>query len=310
MRKYQAKDFTSHHGRPVTGAEYVESVMLTWRDAIQYMNDQALRHMNTGNTRDEIAEKVKLPETLAGHEYLRPIRGSEDQNVRNVYNGYLGWYMGDPTERARPEFKRRAALYVERLGGRKEILKAAKSAHEAKDYGWAMDLTTWLIRDDPADQEARDLKAKTMRQWGYLQSVPDWRNWALRGALELERGPLTTSDAQLGLSRETMDEMSYDDLFMILRVRLNSDDIKEETHLVELRIDNDAFTFGLRNGNLITDHGAPSWKASKVKMTRSEFYELFFFDSRDGTKSKDAVIQKVVSRLESPIGIPVPVVGR
>jgi hypothetical protein len=59
-----------------------------------------------------------------------------------------------------------------------------------------------------------------------------------------------------------------------------------ETHLVELRIDNHAFTFGLRNGNLITDHGAPSWKASKVKMTRSEFYDLFFFDSKTERRAR------------------------
>ncbi len=310
MRRYHAKDFTNHHGRPVVGQEYVESVMLTWRDAIQYMHDQTLRYINRGLTPDEIAEKVRLPEALANHEYLRPIRGSEEHNVRNIFNGYLGWYQGDPTERARPDFKRRAALYVEQMGGRDAILKTAQEAFDNKDYGWAMDLTTWVIRDNSEDQDARNLKAEAMRQWGYQQSEPDWRNWALTGAKELENGTFTTSSAALGLSRDTMDEMSLDDLFKILRIRLNSDDIKNETHLIELQIDEDTFTFGLRNGNLITEHGAPAWDATGVAITRDEFYDMFFFDTKPAVRSDDSVIQMVVDRLESPIGIPVPITGR
>lgn len=310
LRRYHAKDFTNHHGRPVVGKEYVESVMLTWRDAIQYMNDQALRYLNKGYTPDEIAEKVRLPETLANHEYLRPIRGSEEHNVRNIFNGYLGWYQGDPTEHARPDYKRRAALYVKQMGGRDTILKTAQDAFDSKDYGWAMDLTTWVIRDNPKDQEVRNLKAEAMRQWGFLQSEPGWRNWALMGANELESGTITTSSAQLGLSRDTMDEMSLDDLFKILRIRLNSDDIKNETHLIELRIDKEAFTFGLRNGNLILEHAAPAGDLTRVAITREEFYDMFFFDTEPTVRSNDRVIQMVVSRLESPIGIPVPLSGR
>jgi alkyl sulfatase BDS1-like metallo-beta-lactamase superfamily hydrolase len=309
MRTYHAKDFTNHHGRPVTGREYVESVLLTWRDAIQYMNDQALRHINAGYTRDEVAERVVLPETLANHEYLRPLRGSADQNVRNIYNGYLGWYMGDPTERARPDFGRRAELYVEQMGGRDKILRSAQKALNDKDYGWTMDLTTWLIRHDPKDQEARNLKAKAMRQWGFQQPEPGWRNWALTGAWELENGSIPMKET-LALSVDTMDEMPLLDLFKILRVGLNSEDIKTETHLIGLEIDGEAFIFGVRNGNLISDRGAPTWDTSMAKMTRPEFYDVFFFNSANGTRIDNDVVEKVVARLESPFGNKVPVVPR
>ncbi|GMR06107.1 MAG: hypothetical protein BMS9Abin25_0690 [Gammaproteobacteria bacterium] len=117
MRKYQAKAFTNHHGRPMVGSEEVESVFLVWRDAIQFMNDQSLRLMNAGYTRDELPDLVILPKFLADHEYLRPIRGSVSHVVKNIYPGYLGWYNGDPTEEAKPGFKERASLYVKQMGG-------------------------------------------------------------------------------------------------------------------------------------------------------------------------------------------------
>ena len=54
MRSYHAKGFTNHHGRPVIGENYVESVFSVWRDSLQYQYDEAIRLMNKGMTRDEL----------------------------------------------------------------------------------------------------------------------------------------------------------------------------------------------------------------------------------------------------------------
>ena len=309
LRSYHAKAFTNHHGRPVVGAEEVESVFVAWRDAIQYMNDQALRLINNGYTRDEISEMIQLPEFLTDHEYLRPLRGSVSQNVKNIYAGYLGWYNGDPTEQAKPAFKERASLYVKQLGGRNSILKSAETALNKKEYGWAMELATWLIRENPEDKEARNIKAKAMRQWAYLQSTPGWRNWALTGALELEQGPFEMSDKMLSLSDETMDEMNYNDLFKILRVRLNPDGLQDTEELVNLTIGKDEFTFGVRHGVLITDKGFSHKAEGKVQMSRKQFYDAFFF-GKGLLKNAHPTLTKVAQAIQSPYGKVVPVVGR
>ena len=309
MRRYHAKAFTNHHGRPVVGEEEVESVLLVWRDAIQYMNDQALRLINLGYTRDELPESIQLPKFLADHEYLRPLRGGVSQNVKNIYAGYLGWYNGDPTEEAKPGFKERAALYVKQMGGRDEILKSANAALKENHYGWAMELTTWLIRDNPDDKDARRIKADAMRQWGYLQSLPDWRNWALTGALELENGPFPMSDMMIKLSADTMDEMGYDDLFKILRVRLNPAGLQNKEESVNLMIDEDEFTFGIRHGVLIIHSGFSSGAKGMLKMSRQQFYDAFFFE-KGLPKDAPPILTLIDKAIESPFGRLVPVAGR
>jgi len=276
---------------------------------LQFMNDQALRLMNAGYTRDELPELITLPKFLADHEYLRPIRGSVSQVVKNIYNGYLGWYNGDPTEQAKPGFKERASLYVKQMGGRDAILKSARTALKEKNYGWAMDITTWVIRNNPEDQEARNIKAEAMRQWGYLQSYPGWRNWALVGALELENGPFKMSSAQLSLSPETMDEMAYGEMFKIIRVGLNPEGLKDKVELVNLKVDKEEFTFGIRHGVLVTDRGFSSSAKGTVTMSRQQFYDAFFF-GKGLPKDTHPVMKLVLKSIESPIGTAVPIVGR
>ncbi|GMR06108.1 MAG: hypothetical protein BMS9Abin25_0691 [Gammaproteobacteria bacterium] len=172
-----------------------------------------------------------------------------------------------------------------------------------------MDMTTWVIRDNPEDQEARNIKAEAMRQWGYLQSYPGWRNWALVGALELENGPFKMSSAQLSLSAETMDGMGYGDMFKILRVGLNPEGLGDKVELVNLRIDKDEFTFGIRHGVLVVDQGFSSNAKGKVTMSRQQFYDAFFF-GKGLPKDTHPVMKLVLKSIESSIGKAVPVVGR
>ena len=204
-----------------------------------------------------LKEHITLPEHISSHEYHRPLRGSVGQNVRNIYNGYMGWYQGDPTEFAKPDFAERADLYVEALGGRSNIYQTAEEAIEKGNFGWAMDITTWAVRANPEDQQMRNLKADAMRQWGYAQSTPGWRNWALTGALELEDGAFVMSDMMINLSENTMNEMEMEDLFKILRTRLNSQNLgsaPEDTQLTNVTLDGVDYTFGIRSAVMVHEN--------------------------------------------------------
>jgi len=309
MRSYHAKGFTNHHGRPVIGEDYVESVFSVWRDSLQYQYDETIRLMNKGLTRDELEEHITLPAHISNHEYHRPLRGSVEQNVRNIYNGYMGWFEGDPTEFARPDHIERAELYVDALGGRDNIYKIAEKAVKEGNFGWAMDITTWAVRADSDDQEMRNLKAEAMREWGYTQSTPGWRNWALTGAVELENGAFTMSDMMINLSENTMNEMEMDDLFKILRTRLNSEKVgtsPADTKLTNVVIDGVDYTFGIRSGVMVHELGH-SANNKPVNMSRDEFYDLFFFNK---SKTKDPVLKLLIENIESPYGHKVPVVSR
>lgn len=257
MRRYHPKGMTNHHGRAVMGAEDMDSILLVWRDALQFMHDQTIRLMNEGQTRDELAENIELPAHVASHDYLRPVRGSVAQNVRNIYTGYLGWYQGDPVEFAKPEFKERAALYVKALGGRDAIVEIAKKAIEEGQPGWAMDVATWVIRDNPEDMEVRAIKADALRQWAYEQSVPGWRHWALTAAIELETHPkgLESMAHLMGMEIEQYYKLDHDNLFKIIRVKFNPAQAETKRELVNLVLEGEHYVFGIRNGNLIANAG-------------------------------------------------------
>ncbi len=174
------------HGRPVFGNAELMDVLTSYRDAIQFTHDQTIRHMNRGLTPDELVEVVKLPDHLAQHPWLGEFYGTVNHSVRQIYVGLLGFWEGDITALAKPPYRERAASYVRMLGGRKAIFDEARRAIDAGDYGWAADITTWPIRVDSNDMDARRLKAEALRNWGYEVTSINWRHNALISALELE----------------------------------------------------------------------------------------------------------------------------
>lgn len=187
LRRFRAAAMVPSHGIPVVGADAVEEVMRNYRDAIQYVHDQTIRHMNKGLTPDELVQVVKLPPHLAGYKpWMLEFFGTVRQAVRGIYQGYLGWFEGDPVALApvpRPEGARRE---VELMGGRDRVLAAADQAFEDGDPQWAAELATKLIRVDHNDMAARRLKAAAFRKLGYAEVNAIWRNWYLSGARGLE----------------------------------------------------------------------------------------------------------------------------
>jgi alkyl sulfatase BDS1-like metallo-beta-lactamase superfamily hydrolase len=182
---YPAKYTVASHGRPISGYDEVAETLTAYRDAIQYVYDQSLRFINKGFLPDDLVEVVRLPEHLSSHPWLGDFYGGVPHSVRQVYYGELGWFLGDPTFLAPTHPSVSSERYVELMGGRDAVYRAAAEADRAGDHQWAAELTTHLIRNNNADQEARDLKADALRQIGYTHTNINWRNWYLTSAEEL-----------------------------------------------------------------------------------------------------------------------------
>lgn len=187
MRSLQAEHLVPSHGRPMSGAAKIEEMLAAYRDAIQYVHDQTIRWMNKGLTPDEIVEKVAhLPAHLANHPWLGEFYGTVKHSVRQIYVGNLGWFAGDPTALDPLPRAEEAKRYVELMGGREAVFKAAKKAFEANEHQWAAELLTHLIRVNNNDREARKLKADSLRQLAYKTENINWRNWYITSARELD----------------------------------------------------------------------------------------------------------------------------
>ena len=98
IRELDAEYLIPSHSRPIVGKENIAKALQDYRDGIQFVHDQTIRHINKGLMPDEIAKLVKLPPHLASSPYLQEFYGSISSYVRSVFSGYIGWFSGNITE--------------------------------------------------------------------------------------------------------------------------------------------------------------------------------------------------------------------
>ncbi|MBU3914216.1 MBL fold metallo-hydrolase [bacterium] len=186
IRRLEPEFIAPSHTKPLAGKEKIASILTDYRDGIQYVHDQTIRLMNKGYTVDEIVEEVKLPDHLRNHPFLLEHYGTVEWSVRSVFSGYLGWFDGDTATLSKPSPTARAKGMIEIAGGRDALLNHAKSAFQTANYKWTAELTSYLIKANADDTEAKQLKANALRQLGYQSVSPNGRNTYLTQALELE----------------------------------------------------------------------------------------------------------------------------
>lgn len=196
MRSLNAEYLVPCHSRPVSGAGKIYEILTNYRDAIQFVHDQTIRGINRGLTPDELVETVKLPQHLADKPYLREYYGTVAWSVRNIHNGYLGWFGGNSTDLNPLPLKERAERFAELAGGKKALLEHAGKAGAEGDHQWVLELTDMLLVLEPDMREAIDLKASSLRRLGLLQGNANARNYYLSQANEAE-GNLKLTKAKI-----------------------------------------------------------------------------------------------------------------
>jgi hypothetical protein len=131
-------------------------------------------------------------------DYLRPFYGSVPQAVRQIYVGSVGWYQADPTQLRPTPPEELARRYVTLMGGGKRVNDSARSALGSGDAEFAAELTTLVITahrgDKDADanadfKEAKLIKARALIELGARAENPNWRNWYITAAHELQGYP-------------------------------------------------------------------------------------------------------------------------
>ena len=148
MKNFDAEYLFPSHTKPIIGKENIEEILTIYRDAIQYIHDQTIRLMNEGLYPDQIAELIKLPEHIANSPYLYEFYGTVRWSVKSIFNGYLGWFSGNPSELDPLSRKERAIRMSKLAGGDKALLEQLYSAVENEDMQWALELSDHLITLD------------------------------------------------------------------------------------------------------------------------------------------------------------------
>ncbi|MED5812744.1 alkyl sulfatase dimerization domain-containing protein [Mycolicibacterium sp. 050232] len=211
--------FQSHHW-PMWGNQKVIDYFKRVRDMYKYIHDQSVRMMNNGMIGSEIAEEIQMPPELNNFWPDRGYYGTLKHNSRAVYQRYMGWYDGNPSDLDDLPPADAAKKYVEYMGGEGAVLDKAKKDFDAGNYRWTATVLKQAVFANPDNADAKNLLADSYEQLGYQAESGPWRSVYLQGAYELRNGVPDVA-ATNSASPDTIKAMPPELLFDYLAVRLN-----------------------------------------------------------------------------------------
>ena len=250
MKTFNPEFLFPSHTKPIIGKEVIQNVLNTYRDAIQFVHDQTIRLMNQGMYPDEIAEKIKLPDSIADSPYLKEFYGTVRWSVKSIFNGYLGWFSGNPAELDPLSREEKAKRILNLAGDIDVMIDDLRLAVEKEDMQWALELSDYLIALDSFTKEVKDLRIDALIYEGSRSANPNKRNYFLTSAFEL-RDDFVEPSLLDRTSEELLEYVSIDTLFDVLSTRYNPDKrINENTTICFL------FSSGLRKNITIRNQVA------------------------------------------------------
>jgi alkyl sulfatase BDS1-like metallo-beta-lactamase superfamily hydrolase len=210
--------FQSHHW-PVWESANIVDYFKKQRDLYKYTHDQSVRMMNQGLTGEEISEEIKLPPELNNFWAGRGYYGTLRHNSRAVYQRYMGWYNGNPSDLNNLPPEAAGKKFVAYAGGEASVLKSAKADFAKGEYRWVATALKHVVFANPNNKEAKELLADAYEQLGYQAESGIWRAVYLQGAYELRNG-LPTGIASNTASPDTIKAMTPEMLFDFFAVHI------------------------------------------------------------------------------------------
>lgn len=223
MRALHPQFLVPSHTRPVSGAANVEAVLTDYRDAIRYVYDQTIRLINQGLLPDQIAARVQLPAHLAASPYLQPFYGKASWSAKSIYAGTLGWYDGDPADLQPLEPSDEAQHMVALAGGAAALDDRIESAARAGEQQWVLQLSSYALRANPDDAQAKQARIAALKALGGAETNPPARDWYFVTARELQ-GELKLPQRIVRPTPEMLAAMPLSLFFDGMAVNLHAED--------------------------------------------------------------------------------------
>ena len=278
--------FQAHHW-PMWGNAKIIDYWKKQRDLYKYTHDQSVNLMNNGYTGEEISEMIKLPPELDKFWPNRGYYGTLRHNSRAVYQRYMGWYDGNPSDLNNLPPEMAAKKYVEYMGGEAAVLKRARADFSKGDYRWTAEVLKHVVFANPNGKAGKDLLADSLEQLGYQAESGPWRSVYLMGAYELRNG-VPKAGGTTTASPDTIKAMPPEMLFDYLAVRLNGP--KAAGKKIGLNLD---FTdlkkqYGLAVENAVLNYGKPlAQPDAKVTLSKATL---------DAIQLKETTIENAIAK--------------
>ena len=185
MRSYEPQYLISCHGPFLEGKNEIENRLSIYRDAIQYIHDYAIRGANAGKTPDELVEEFEYPSFFKENYDLDEKYGKVSWSIRNVYNGYLGFFDGKAVNLEPLSNKERAKNVVGLIGSKNQLISVIREEIENQNYQWAAELSDYGMEVFPNDKEITTLYSMSLEFLSKKEENPIARNYYLSESYEL-----------------------------------------------------------------------------------------------------------------------------
>jgi alkyl sulfatase BDS1-like metallo-beta-lactamase superfamily hydrolase len=168
------------HGEALTGNVQITEKLTQFRDAIRYVHDETVRGMNEGKDVFQLMQEVKLPPELKISEGY----GTVAWSVRGIYDGYAGWFDGNPINMYPTRPTAVCSSLVQMAGGADAVARRAREFMDHGDLVEALQLTDVILAAQPGHRGALRVRVDVLRALEQRSSNPMERNWLRYGIEE------------------------------------------------------------------------------------------------------------------------------
>jgi len=167
------------HGMPREGNEKITQELTKYRAAILYVHDATVKGMNDGKDVHTLMREVKLPPELnVGEGY-----GRVAWSVRGIYEGYAGWFDGNPSGMFETPVSDAYSEMVKLAGGPEAVAQRAKELIESGEVMRGLHMADMALKCDPASRpalEARLAALTTLDSQSDNFNEKNWLNFGIR----------------------------------------------------------------------------------------------------------------------------------
>ena len=302
-----AEILVGQHHWPVWGKPRVQTHLKQQRALYKFAHDQTLRMINHGMTASEIAETIRIPQSLEGAWHTRGYYGHVRHNVKAIYQRTLGWYDSNPAHLDPLPPVALGQKLVAYMGGVERVLARAQDDFAAGEFRIVAEVLNHVVFAEPDNEAARLLLADTYEQLGYVSESATWRNAYLFGAQELRHG-MPKVPNRSPISNDTVRALHTGQLFEYLGVRLNGPKAEGKTIVLnwEFTDSGDSFVLNLENCALTHTNGRHAANAdATITLDRKIFNELILQTSTmaDAVAAGKARVSGDTSRFDALMGL-------
>lgn len=182
----QAEHLVGAHGPPISGRGEIAQRVTRYRDSIQFLWDQTVRHTNRGASSRDLAHLIQLPSYYDEDYLTSEYYGVAEHHVRQIRSGLFGFFDGEESNLFPLPTSDRADRLIAGFGGIDVVRNTVATALSADDVRWALECGSWLIHCSGSTDEDKRLYASVLRIVAQRTPAANIRNWCLTRARHLD----------------------------------------------------------------------------------------------------------------------------